>query len=188
MAATRAMISCRSGEAMPAVGSSSIRRWGSLARAMASSRRRWSPWARMPLGLAAWAASPTRSSRARAAIAVEPAGRAQEVVVPAVVGQERGLHVLEGAEAAEDARDLEGPAEAAPAEILRSQAAHLLAPHVDLAGVVREVTGDQVEQGGLARAVGADDGSEVAGGHGEVDAVDGLDAAEVLLEPDRAQG
>src|SRR5262249_42034421 len=53
MRATRAMISWRSRGAMPAVGSSRSNRRGALARAMASSRRRWSPWARIPLGLAA---------------------------------------------------------------------------------------------------------------------------------------
>ncbi len=50
-----------------------------------------------------------------------------------------------------------------------------------------DVTGDQVEQRGLAGAVGADDGSEVPGGNSEVDPVDGLDAAEVLPETHRLQ-
>ena len=67
------------------------------------------------------------------------------------------------------------------------QPADLLAPHVDLSGVVGEIAGDQVEERGLPGAVRADDRAQIAGGHGEVHAVDGLDAAEVLLEADRAE-
>src|SRR5215469_8304123 len=45
---------------MPEVGSSSISNRGSLASAIASSRRRWSPCERIPLGLGACSLSPTR--------------------------------------------------------------------------------------------------------------------------------
>ena len=55
------------------------------------------------------------------------------------------------------------------------------AGEADVPGVAGEVAGDEVEQRGLARAVGADD--RRAGrrrGTAEVDATDGVDAAEVL--------
>ena len=62
-----------------------------------------------------------------------------------------------------------------------------VAPEEDLSRVVREIAGDQVEEGGLAGAVRPDDRAQIALGHGEVHAVHGLDAAEMLLESDGAE-
>src|SRR5690606_38306906 len=42
---------------------------------------------------------------------------------------------------------------------------------------------DQVEDGGLAGAVGADDGEDLAALHGEADVIDGADAAETDAQP-----
>jgi hypothetical protein len=64
-------------------------------------------------------------------IAVKPPSGADDVIVPPMVGEEGGLHVLEHSEAAEDAGDLERAAEAAPAQILGREPAHFLTPHVD---------------------------------------------------------
>ena len=74
MPATIAMISCRSRGAMPAVGSSSSRSRGALARAIAISSRRWSPWARMPLGLPACVAEADALEERQRLVAVEAPG------------------------------------------------------------------------------------------------------------------
>ncbi len=105
----------------------------------------------------------------------------------AMMAEEGRLHVLENREPAEDAGDLERAADPAPAEILGGEPAHLLAPEVDLARVVREVARDQVEEGRLPGAVGADDGAQVAVGHVQIHPVHGLEASEVLLQAHRLE-
>jgi hypothetical protein len=104
------------------------------------------------------------------------------------MAEERRLDVLEHGEPAEDAGDLEGAADPAAAQDVGRQATDLLAAEVDLAGVVRDVAGDEVEERRLPRPVGPDDGSQVSRGHDEIHAVDGLDATEVLAQPDGAEG
>src|SRR4030095_5964311 len=99
-------------------------------------------------------------------------------------GQGRRLAVLERREPAKDAGDLERPRQSAATEGLGRQTAHFRAAKEDLPGVVRKIAGDQVEERGLAGAVRADDGAQVALGHREVHAVDGLDPAEVLPQAD----
>ena len=117
-------------------------------------------------------------------VPVEAPGRHEDVVVPAVVGQERRQHVLERGEPAEDARDLKRAPHPAPAQLVRRQPAHLLAQEVHLARVVGEVAAQEVEERRLPRAVRPDDGPPIARRHRQVDAVDGLDAAEVLPQRD----
>src|SRR5262245_2067433 len=84
-------------------------------------------------------------------------------------------HDLKRADQAE-AADRVGPepGERAPAE-----------PHV--AGVGLEEAGQQVERGGLARAVGADEPEDLALGHRQVEAAHRLDAAEALGQPARLE-
>ena len=48
----------------------------------------------------------------------------------------------------------------------------------------REKAGDEIDDGALAGAVGADQAEDLALGDAQIDAVDGLDAAEVLAEVD----
>ena len=60
---------------------------------------------------------------------------------------------------------------------------HLLAVEQDPAGVDREVPGQRLDQGRLARAVVADERDDLAGGDLEVGAVEGLDVAEGPAEP-----
>ncbi len=53
--------------------------------------------------------------------------------------------------------------------------------------VRRDQAADQVDQGGLARAVGADEGEHLAGGHREVHVVDCVGVPERLAELGGAQ-
>ena len=107
--------------------------------------------------------------------------------MPAVVAEEGRLHVLQRAEAAKDAGDLERAAQAAAAEPMRGQPADLLAAEVDPPGVVPQIAADQVEERGLAGAVGTDDRPQVAGLDRQVHAVHGLDAAEVLAQAENGE-
>ena len=55
------------------------------------------------------------------------------------------------------------------------------------AGGRLDAAADQADEGGLAGAVRADDGADLARHDGEVDVVDGLQAAEVAAEPARGE-
>ena len=67
-------------------------------------------------------------------------------------------------------------------DLARRQAVHRLASPAHGATAERQHAGDQVEGGGLAGAVGADQGQQLAGLEFEVDAIDGLDATEGLAQ------
>ena len=84
--------------------------------------------------------------------------------------------------------DLEGAADAAPADAVGRQAVDALAGEGDRSGVGREHAGDHVEQRGLAGAVRPDDRENAALGHLEADPVDRDQAAEPLAHAiDRQQ-
>ena len=65
-------------------------------------------------------------------------------------------------ERGEKARHLEGAADAAADDLAPVEAGDVLARQQDAAGIGRKAAGDQVEQGRLAGAVGADDGAEAS--------------------------
>src|SRR5262249_47475606 len=140
-----------------------------------------------PAGLACLLVEADALEKRAGLVDVEATRGPEDVVVTPVVREERGLHVLERGETAEDARDLKGASHPAPAEIVRRQSTDVRAFELDLTGIVREVAGDQVEERRLAGAVRTDDRAQVAGRHSEVHAVHGADAAEVLLEPDELE-
>ena len=54
--------------------------------------------------------------------------------------------------------------------------------HAHRAGVGRRQAEQHVDRGGLAGAVGAEEGDDLAGRDGQVDAVDGTHAAEGLVQ------
>ncbi len=115
-------------------------------------------------------------------VAIEPRRAGKDIVVAAVVREEGGLHVLEDREATEHARDLKGPPDPAAAHLVGRKPADLVARKIDDPGIVLDVTGDQVEQRRLAGAVWTDDRPHVGTRDRQVDAVDGLHAAEVFLQ------
>jgi hypothetical protein len=79
--------------------------------------------------------------------------------------------------------ELEGAADAGVADAIGPQPRDHLAVETDGAGVGRKCAGDHVEDRGLARAVGTDQGVDGAGRHGEADVVHRPQAAEALAQP-----
>ena len=167
----------------PAIGSSSSSSLGAWASAIASSSRRFSPCDRAPAGVCARGA---RSTARRASTG----GRVERLLgcrrLPeAEAGARARLHrqrdVLQGREAGQDLRDLERPGEAEAGAGRHRQPGHVVAVEEDAAGIGGEGAGDLVDEGGLAGAVGADDGVGLAGQDGEVDAGGHPEGAERLL-------
>ena len=78
---------------------------------------------------------------------------------------------------------LEGAADAAPADDVGPEPVDALAGEMDRAVVGREHAGDDVEQRGLAGAIGTDDREDSALRHAEADIVDREQAAEALAQP-----
>jgi len=89
--------------------------------------------------------------------------------------------VLVGGEIGEERGDLEGPADAARRASRGAELRDVVAVEQDAARGRRDLAGHQVEIGGLAGAVGADDGGQFAGSEGGGDAVD----RDVAAEADR---
>src|SRR5690606_10450501 len=96
-------------------------------------------------------------------------------------------HVLEHGQPREDVGDLEAAREPHAVDLERLQAADLPAVQVDAAAGEREAPRDQVEQGRLSGAVGADDGVAFARRNGQVDAPDDLGLAEILVDSDELE-
>ncbi len=94
---------------------------------------------------------------------VEPEHGREPAATPAPVRSERD--VLQHAARAEQPHVLEGAAEAERREFARGAAGHGLShqAHLARAGIVD--SGDHVEEGALAGAVGADEGMDLAGLH-----------------------
>ena len=81
-------------------------------------------------------------------------------------------HVLDGAHAEEDLQVLEGARETEPRQLVRGHAGDVLAGEQDAPAARRVETGDHVEQRGLAGAVRADHGKDLAGLDCEAHAVE----------------
>ncbi len=92
-------------------------------------------------------------------------------------------HVLEHGQGAERLHHLEGAADAGMARPVGPQPGDVGAVEDDAAAVGREDAGDEVEGGGLAGSVRADERDDAALGHGEAHAIDRLQATEALGEP-----
>ena len=93
--------------------------------------------------------------------------RAEERRAPAEPGDDRGQQGLEHGEVREDLHELKAPGEAEPGQGHRADAGRvaLLEAHRPRGGA--QHAGEHVDEGGLARAVGADDRDELAGAHRE---------------------
>src|SRR6185436_13246478 len=159
MRSTRRIVSRVSVTDMPAVGSSSSRSEGSLARALAQAER-----GQQRLGL----------------LPIEVVHARPEVAPAAAVRQEGGLHVLIDRQLGEDIGALERAPHAEPADVVRRESGDVAAFQYHRARVGTEVAGDQVEQRRLAGAVGPDDGGDLAPGHAYTGVVDGHEAVEGL--------
>jgi len=85
-------------------------------------------------------------------------------------------HVLE------EPRHLKGADKAASDPADRVDLRHHLAAEANLAGIGREITGHEVDEGGLAGAVRADQRDAIAWGHRERDIIGDGKAAEGFLE------
>ena len=110
-------------------------------------------------------------------LAAQPLFLAQAPGVEQHVGQPRRRaqpvaddQVVEHRRAVEQGRGLERARHAEPGDLVRAQAGHVLPLEQDLARTRRVRAGDQVEEGGLAGAIGADDRVDMAGfeRHGHV--------------------
>src|SRR5881409_2628755 len=88
--------------------------------------------------------------------------------------------VLQRRQLGEDADDLEGAADTAARDLPRLETVQALAAKAHAAGVELLDAGDAVEEGRLARPVGADQAVDATGLEGERDVVDGGHATEAL--------
>jgi hypothetical protein len=70
---------------------------------------------------------------------------------------------------------------AARRDLMGAQAADVLAVQFDAAALAGVQAHQQIEQGGLAGAIGADQAQDVAAGHAERHIVHGFQAAEAAL-------
>src|SRR4030095_10980331 len=84
----------------------------------------------------------------------------------------REIKIVEYREIAEQKRDLIGPPQSAPYALMRRQGGDVLAEEPHGPGGRHEIAGDGVEQGGLAGAIGAEDGAALSGPDREIDAVE----------------
>src|SRR5499425_2306310 len=99
------------------------------------------------------------------------------------VTRERGdLHVVEHGELRERAHDLEGARQAEAADLVGPEPDQPAATEADVPVVGEKEAGEQVENRGLPRSVRTDQPQHLALGHGEIEAADGEQSAEVLLE------
>ena len=90
------------------------------------------------------------------------------------------IDIVLDAERRKRPHQLEGAPDAAARRCGRGRALDALAGKRDRALIGRDLAGDHVEQGGLAGAVGADDGEELAGPDAEAHGVERLQAAKAL--------
>src|SRR5262249_9613181 len=116
----------------------------------------------------------------KSAVPVQSGGVGEQVVVPAVVREQRRLDVLDHGQAPEDAGDLERAPRATGADLVGRQPADLFTTERDSAGLVAQVAGDQVEQRRLSGAVWADDRAKITIRDRKVHAVHGAHTTEVL--------
>ena len=98
------------------------------------------------------------------------------------MADQRHLDVLGDRHRREGLGDLEGAPDAAPEFFARRQARHVRAVEDDRAGVGPKLPADHVEGRGLAGAVRADEGEELAGLDVEAHVARRHDAAEALAQ------
>ncbi len=118
-----------------------------------------------------------------AAVARGGAERMQE----ALLGLRRDPQVLGNAQPRKHALDLQRALDAEPADVVRLETGDVAPGKEDASVVGREQAGDEIEQGGLAGAVRADDGVQPSARERVAQVVDRDEAAEALGETLDAQ-
>src|SRR2546425_2247906 len=118
-------------------------------------------------------------------------GRSARVVeasdLPGVSTEQHGRgDVVANRERGEWAGELEGARDPAPADLIGREARDVLALEEHVARRGREAA-DHVEQGGFSRAVGTDEPQHFSGVHGQIDAIERLNPAEVPADRPRFQ-
>ena len=113
-----------------------------------------------------------------------PEGRMQEGVrrFGLGLGKIAAHHVIQYAHAPHDLGDLEGAADAQAGDLVGGQAGDVPAAEKDLSVGGREHAADDVECGGLAGAVGADEAMDGPLRYGQVQFLDGMHAAKALVD------
>jgi len=109
-----------------------------------------------------------------------PAERVPERIPVAAAPQQAAANVLEDAELVEDRGDLKAARQAQPIDAVRRQPVQSCCIQPYLARCERESAADQVEQGGLAGPVRADQRVTLTRGDVYADAADDLGLAELL--------
>ncbi|MCY1541484.1 hypothetical protein D9M68_771800 [compost metagenome] len=119
--------------------------------------------------------------------AVDAAAAAPEAPAVAMLAHQRHAHVLQDRKPQEHRGDLEGADDPQPRDLFRRQRRDVAAAVVDDARIRRQEFGQQVETGGFACAIGADEGMDGAFAQGQGHVVDGIEAAEPLDQPPGGQ-
>src|SRR5512140_581731 len=109
-------------------------------------------------------------------------GEGEEEARLALAREDRKRDVVEQGQLVEEVDDLEAARDAGGDAAVDGGPGHVLAAEEDLAAVGREEAADQVDEAGLAGAVGADQREDLAFDDAEVHVVDGARLAEVLLQ------
>jgi hypothetical protein len=118
---------------------------------------------------------------------VERARGAPELERTATLALQRDAHVLQHREVGKHRRDLERAHQPLARDLRRPRAGYRLSVEQDLARGRGQEVGKQVKAGGLARAVGTDQGVDRAAAHVQVDTLDRDKALELLGESARLQ-
>ncbi len=105
----------------------------------------------------------------------------------ALAREDRQRHVVEGGEIVEYVDQLEAAGDAGLHALRHGRPRDVLAPEEDLARLGRQQRADDIDERGLAGAVGADKRDELALLDAQVDVVDGARLAEIALEVDGLQ-
>src|SRR6185369_13080159 len=100
----------------------------------------------------------------------------------ALAGEDREGHVVVHAELVEQVDELEAPRDAELDLVVDGGARDVRPLELDAAGIGRDQAADQVDQGRLARPVGADEGQHFARGHREIHVVHRVGLPEGLAE------
>ena len=111
------------------------------------------------------------------------AAAAEELPAPALARLRRDADILARGQGGKDVAELEGARDSLLRHLMDRQSGDVFAGEDDLRRARLEHAGDQVEDGGFARAVGADDGANLARLDRQVDAVDRDQRAETARQP-----
>ena len=157
---------------------------GCCAIAIATSRRRWSPWLSRPAGRFATSVSPSCSSATSPALRGlgEDAAAAERLPAPRMPGLGGQHRIVARGHLRKQRRELKRARQAALADLVRGAPGYVVAGKAHTARRRLDDAGDEVEQRRLAGAVGSDDGAHLAVGNLHADVVHGNERAVTLRQ------